>query len=53
MFQTILLSWQALRQRRAIRIGLLALYYALIVTGLIALYGRGDFTTPPFVYQGF
>ena len=35
------------------RIALLTLYYALIVAGLIALYGRGDFSTPPFVYQGF
>lgn len=29
------------------------LYYLAILLGLIALYGRGDFSTPPFVYQGF
>ena len=45
--------WQSLLERRAVRIGLLGLYYALIAAGLIALYGRGDFSTPPFVYQGF
>ena len=31
----------------------LAVYYAGIVAGLIYLYGRGDVTPPPFVYQGF
>ena len=33
-------------------IGLL-LYYILILVGLIVLYGKGDFSTPPFIYQGF
>ncbi len=32
---------------------LLTLYYLAIILGLIVLYGRGDFSTPPFVYQGF
>ena len=32
---------------------LLALYYLAILTTLIIMYGRGDFSTPPFVYQGF
>ena len=31
----------------------LALYYLAITAALILLYGRGDFSTPPFVYQGF
>ena len=31
----------------------LTLYYLAIIAGLIALYGRGDFSTPGFVYQGF
>ena len=31
----------------------LTLYYLSILLGLIVLYGRGDFSTPPFVYQGF
>ena len=31
----------------------LTLYYLAIVAVLVLLYGRGDFSTPPFVYQGF
>ena len=32
---------------------LLILYYLVVILVLIAIYGRGDFRTPPFVYQGF
>jgi hypothetical protein len=32
---------------------LLVLYYLGIILALIVMYGRGDFSTPPFVYQGF
>jgi hypothetical protein len=32
---------------------LLILYYLAVILTLIAMYGRGDFKTPPFVYQGF
>ena len=32
---------------------LLVLYYLAIVATLIVMYGRGDFSTPPFIYQGF
>ena len=32
---------------------LLALYYLAIIGGLALIYGRGDFSTPPFVYQEF
>ena len=32
---------------------LLFLYYLGVIAGLIVMYGRGDFSTPPFVYQGF
>ncbi len=35
------------------RTALLALYYMAIIAGLVAIYGRGDFSTPPFVYQEF
>lgn len=31
----------------------LVLYYLFIVLTLILMYGRGDFSTPPFVYQEF
>ena len=37
----------------AARVILATLYYLAIIAGLVALYGRGDFSTPPFVYQGF
>jgi hypothetical protein len=36
-----------------LRVALLTLYYLGVLLGLIKLYGRGDFSTPPFVYQGF
>ena len=35
------------------RTALLALYYLAIIGGLALIYGRGDFSTPPFVYQEF
>lgn len=31
----------------------LYLYYLGIIVALLWIYGRGDFTTAPFVYQGF
>jgi hypothetical protein len=31
----------------------LTIYYLGILVGLIALYGAGDFSTPPFIYQNF
>lgn len=36
-----------------VRFAGLTLYYLGIIAGLIVLYGRGDFSTPAFVYQGF
>lgn len=32
---------------------LLILYYFAVIVALILMYGRGDFSTPVFVYQGF
>jgi len=29
------------------------IYYLLIIAGLIWLYGRGNFSPPQFIYQGF
>ncbi len=29
------------------------LYYLAIITALLLIYGKGDFATAPFVYQGF
>ncbi len=31
----------------------LTLYYLAILAGLVILYGKRHFETPPFVYQGF
>jgi hypothetical protein len=31
----------------------LGLYYLAIILTLVLMYGRGDFSTPPFVYQEF
>ena len=28
-------------------------YYLVIIISLMLIYGRGDFTTAPFIYQGF
>jgi D-Ala-teichoic acid biosynthesis protein len=36
-----------------LRVLALTLYYLAIMFGLVLLYGRGDFSTPSFVYQGF
>ncbi len=43
----------ALYNNSTVRILALTLYYLAIILGLIILYGKGDFSTPPFVYQGF
>lgn len=36
-----------------LRIALMSLYYLLIILALLLMYGRGDFSTPPFIYQNF
>ena len=36
-----------------VRFVALTIYYLGILAGLIALYGKGDFSTPPFIYQNF
>ncbi len=45
------MSWMNGESRRD-RV-LLVLYYLAVVVALILMYGRGDFRTPPFVYQNF
>ena len=32
---------------------LLVVYYLALIAALVFMYGRGDFSTPPFVYQEF
>jgi hypothetical protein len=36
-----------------VRFVALTIYYLGILVVLIALYGQGDFSTPPFIYQNF
>jgi len=43
--------WLAAHPRT--HLALLTLYYLGIIAALLVLYGRGDFSTPAFVYQGF
>ncbi len=38
---------------RWVRGAALTLFYLAIIAGLIVMYGKGDFSTPDFVYQGF
>lgn len=33
--------------------GAMLVYYLAILLGLLLIYGRGDFSTPHFIYQGF
>ena len=42
-----------LEQHPRWRLVLLTLYYFAIIAALLAIYGRGDFETPSFVYQEF
>lgn len=42
-----------LRRDMRLRVVALAILYLAIVLGLIVLYGKGDFSTPPFIYQGY
>ena len=49
-FVAALSEWLA---RPRVRFVALTIYYLGILVGLIALYGQGDFATPPFIYQNF
>jgi hypothetical protein len=42
-----------LRSSEWIRTAAWMLFYLAIIAGLIVMYGKGDFSTPHFVYQGF
>jgi len=46
----LLSEWFA---RPWVRFVALTIYYLGILVGLVALYGAGDFSTPPFIYQNF
>ena len=51
--QTPVLWFSSHESHQALRFLALTLYYLGIIAGLILLNGRGDFSTPSFVYQGF
>jgi D-Ala-teichoic acid biosynthesis protein len=36
-----------------VRFVTLTIYYLAILVALVALYGQGNFSTPPFIYQNF
>jgi hypothetical protein len=50
-------SWESiqtwLEERPRAQLALQTLSYVLLFLVLILMYGRGDFSTPPFVYQEF
>ena len=47
---SLLSEWFA---RPRVRFVALTIYYLGILVALVALYGAGDFSTPPFIYQNF
>ena len=49
----VLATLVRLWSRPSLRATALFLYYLGIIIALLLIYGRGDFTTAPFVYQGF
>ncbi len=49
-YRNALKAWSA---RPRVRFAALTAYYLAIMAGLIAIYGQGDFSTPPFIYQNF
>ena len=53
MVERWVLALRALAAIPMVRGAALLLYYLAILAGLILLYGRGDFSTPRFIYQGF
>jgi hypothetical protein len=53
MMSRLATAWSQWSADPRVRFVGLTLYYLGILAGLILLYGRGDFSTPPFVYQGF
>ncbi len=53
MISWLIRSTTALSANPPVRAVALIAYYLAIVLGLFAVYGRGAFNPPPFVYQAF
>jgi hypothetical protein len=49
-YHELLSEWFA---RPSVRFVVLTIYYLGILVGLFALYSKGNFATPPFIYQNF
>jgi hypothetical protein len=49
-YHVLFSNWFA---RPRVRFLTLTIYYLAILVALVALYGQGDFSTPPFLYQNF
>src|SRR5262249_11204276 len=47
-----MLSFSTFFARPWVRIAVRTVYYLAILIGLLLIYGKGDFSTPPFIYQG-
>ena len=45
--------WSKRLARPWLRFVALTIYYLGILVALMALYGQGNFSTPPFIYQNF
>lgn len=53
MRHRLLTTYATLRANLWLRLAVLVLYYLAILIALLLMYGPGDFSTPPFIYQGF
>ena len=51
--KSLMSSITATYAKPPVRVVVLALVYLAILVVLILMYGKGDFSTPPYVYQGF
>ncbi len=45
--------WSSRFAQPWLRFVTLTIYYLGILVALVALYGQGNFSTPPFIYQNF
>jgi hypothetical protein len=46
-------SITAFSTRPTVRVTALTAYYLAVLAALLVMYGKGDFSTPSFIYQGF
>ena len=51
--KSLISSITAFYTKPLIRVVVLTIVYLAILAALILMYGKGDFSTPPYIYQGF